>query len=219
MLISQNQITIPEDQNQSKFADLELFKMLLQPHFLFNSLNNLYALSVKRSDLTASAIAGLSELLEKVVSSSRQEYIPLSQEVDLIRDYIKLERIWLGETTFLLDFQVSGNIDHIMVPPLLLYTFVENCFKHGIRKCTSDGWSTIKVEVRKDTLFFTAKNQVPVWDEEANTSVKQRSGLGVIAAKEMLEKKCCGKYELKNSLNGNVYSVDLRIAQQEKISA
>nr|MDA3821217.1 histidine kinase [Bacteroidales bacterium] len=188
------------------------------PHFLFNSLNNLYALSIKRSDQTASAIAGLSELLEKVVSSSRQEYIPLSQEVELIKDYIKLERIWLGETTFLFDFQVSGNIDHIMVPPLLLYTFVENCFKHGIRKCSAEGWSTIKVEVKKDTLFFTAKNQVPVWDEDTDTS-KQRSGLGVIAAMEMLEKKCCGKYELKNTLNGNVYSVDLRISQLNKISA
>ncbi|MFC2080348.1 sensor histidine kinase [Bacteroidota bacterium] len=219
MLVSQNQITIPEDQKTNKFADLELFKMLLQPHFLFNSLNNLYALSVKQSDQTTSAIAGLSELLEKVVSSSRQEYIPLSQEVELIRDYIKLERIWLGETTFLLDFQVSGDIDHIMVPPLLLYTFVENCFKHGIRKCSVDAWTTIKVEVKKNNLFFTSKNLVPVWQEGPETSENKHSGLGVIAAREMLEQKCCGNYELINTLNGNVYSVDLRIDHLNKISA
>jgi LytS/YehU family sensor histidine kinase len=219
MLISQNELTIPENQSATKLADLELFKMLLQPHFLFNSLNNLYALSIKKSDQTADAIAGLSELLEKVVSSSRMEYIPLSQEVELIRDYIKLERIWLGETTFLLDFQVTGDIDQIIIPPLLLYTFVENCFKHGIRKCAGDGWSTIKIEVKKGNLYFTAKNQVPVWDEEKNNTEKKHSGLGVIAAKELLNKKCCGKYELKNALNGNVYCVDLRISQLSKISA
>lgn len=219
MIISQNEGTIAEDQGANKFADLELFKMLLQPHFLFNSLNNLYALSIKKSDQTAEAIAGLSELLEKVVSSSRQEYIPLTQEVDLIMDYIKLEKIWLGETAFLFDFQVSGDTDTIIVPPLLLYTFVENCFKHGIRKCTGKGWSTIRIEVKKGILYFSAKNQVPPWDEEMNNTEKKHPGLGVIAAKELLERKCCGNYELKSTLKGNVYCVDLKIAQLSKISA
>lgn len=219
MLVSQSELTIANDQKVSKLADLELFKMLLQPHFLFNSLNNLYALSVKRSDQTTDAIAGLSELLEKVVSCSRQDYIPLSREIDLIRDYIKLERIWLGETTFLLDFQVSGDIDEVVVPPLLLYTFVENCFKHGIRRCAGEGWLTIKIQVKKGILFFSAQNLVPSWELEMNNTERKHSGLGVAAAKELLEKKCCGKFTLENGLKGNVYCVALKIDQLSRISA
>src|SRR6056297_923843 len=131
MLLNQNNIAVGDDPKANTLGDLQLFKMLLQPHFLFNSLNNLYALSVSKSDRTADAIAGLSGMLEKVVSCARQDKITLADEVDLIKDYIRLEEIWLGATSMLVDFQVSGDIDSVKIPPLVLYTFVENCFKHG----------------------------------------------------------------------------------------
>lgn len=218
MLLRQNQLTIPKNQKAARLGDLELFKMLLQPHFLFNSLNNLYALSVKKSEHTAEAIAGLSDLLEKVVSISRKEFISLSQEVELIEDYINLEKIWLGETSFLLDFKKSGDMHEIILPPLLLYTFVENCYKHGIRKCASDGWLRIRIEAIKGVLYFSAKNQVPSWNKDIR-NYRMHEGLGVIAARELLEKRCYGRYELKNGLHNNVYSVELKIDQQNKISA
>lgn len=210
MLISQNTYEISTEQKAAKLYDLELFKMLLQPHFLFNSLNNLYALSIKKSDQTSEAIAGLSELLEKIVSYSREEVIPLQNEIDLIKDYIKLERIWLGETSFVLDLQVSGDINEIKVPPLVLYTFVENCFKHGIRRCENQGWLTIKIEVRKDGLSFSTRNQLPEWDTESGDN--GRKGLGVIAAKELLENKCSGRFILHSGRRGNIYEVDLEIS-------
>ncbi|MFC2090464.1 sensor histidine kinase [Bacteroidota bacterium] len=219
MLLSQSHYAIPEDQRTNKLDDLELFKMLLQPHFLFNSLNNLYALSVKKSDQTSDAIAGLSELLGKVVTCSRQEYIPLSEEVELIRDYIKLERIWLGENSFLLDFQVHGELERFMVPPLVIYTFVENCFKHGIRKCAGDGWSTIKLKVKGDRLFFSSRNNVPKNQDELSGTEKDHIGFGVIAATELLERKCCGRHKLIQSLDKNVYSVDLEIIQLNRKTA
>lgn len=211
MFIQQNDISLPQEQRTGSLRDLELFKMLLQPHFLFNSLNNLYALSVKKSDQTTDAIAGLSDLLAKVVSCSRQELISLDQEIDLIEDYIRLERIWLGETTFLLDLQVSGATSEFKIPPLVLYTFVENCFKHGIRKCNGDGWLTIRIDVKSGTLRFQAKNLIPNWGEEMCGSRSRNSGLGIMAVKELLDKKCNGKYELKTGCKGNAYSVDLLI--------
>jgi LytS/YehU family sensor histidine kinase len=85
--------------------NLELFKNLLQPHFLFNSLNNLYALSLRKSDETPEAIAGLSQLLERVVSFSRRDMVLLSEEIGLVNDYIALEKIWLGECSFVMDFR------------------------------------------------------------------------------------------------------------------
>jgi LytS/YehU family sensor histidine kinase len=211
MFIHQNDITLPQEQKAGSLRDLELFKMLLQPHFLFNSLNNLYALSVKKSDQTTEAIAGLSDLLAKVVSCSRQEYITLDQEIELIKDYISLERIWLGETTFLLDLQVSGATSGVQLPPLVLYTFVENCFKHGVRKCNGDGWLTIRIDVKEGVLRFKSRNLVPSWEDEMCSERSRNSGLGIMAVKELLEKKCTDKYELKTGRKGKTYAVDLVI--------
>jgi LytS/YehU family sensor histidine kinase len=211
MFIHQNDISLPQEQKAGSLRDLELFKMLLQPHFLFNSLNNLYALSVKKSDQTTDAIAGLSDLLAKVVTCSRQELISLDQEIELIEDYIRLERIWLGETSFLLDLQVSGAASDFKIPPLVLYTFVENCFKHGIRKCNGDGWLTIRIDVKAGVLRFQAKNLIPNWDEKVCGSRSHNSGLGIMAVKELLDKKCHGKYELKTGRKGKAYNVDLFI--------
>lgn len=211
MFLQQNEISLSQDQRAGSLRDLELFKMLLQPHFLFNSLNNLYALSVKKSDQTTEAIAGLSDLLAKVVTCSRQELISLEQEIDLIEEYIRLERIWLGETTFLLDLQVSGDTSNFKLPPLVLYTFIENCFKHGIRKCNGDGWLTIRIDVKEGVLRFHAKNLVPSWDDEIYGNRSRNSGLGIMAVKELLDKKCNGKYKLKTGRNGKAYAVDLLI--------
>ena len=216
MLVGHHNISLSEDQNTKKYYDLELFKMLLQPHFLFNSLNNLYALSIKQSDRTTDAIAGLSELLEKVVYYSQLEKISLSKEVELIRDYINLEKIWLGETNFKLDIQISGDLDSIEIPPLVLYTFIENCFKHGIRKCSGDGWVTIHIEVRKNSLFFNTRNLVPEWDEDL--AISDYEGLGVNAAKEVLEHKCSGNYILKTGTAKKIHSVDLMIKPDKKVA-
>ena len=122
-LISRNHQSQEDDRN-----NLELFKNLLQPHFLFNSLNNLYALSLRKSEDTPEAIAGLSLLLERVVTYSRQETILLSEEIALIQEYIALEKIWLGECSFLMDFQVKGDTDGVSIPPLTIYTLIENAF-------------------------------------------------------------------------------------------
>ncbi len=211
MYTQQSHIALQQEQKSGVFRDLELFKTLLQPHFLFNSLNNLYALAVKRSDQTTEAIAGLSDLLAKVVNCSRQEYISLDQEVGLIKDYIRLERIWLQDSGFVYDIQVSGNAEEIQIPPLVLYTFIENCFKHGIRKCKGDGWLAVKIEVKEGGLLFKAKNCVPACHDEASGFRTTNAGLGILAVRELLDKKCAGKYDLKAGCNGKTYQVELRI--------
>ena len=105
MIINQLLVSRNYQQQTDSRNNLELFKSLLQPHFLFNSLNNLYALSLRKSDQTPEAIAGFSQLLERVVSYSRKDQILLSEEIGLIEDYISLEKIWLGEQAFIMDFQ------------------------------------------------------------------------------------------------------------------
>ncbi len=209
--MQQNHIALQQDQKAGAFRDLELFKTLLQPHFLFNSLNNLYALAVKRSDQTTEAIAGLSDLLAKVVNCSRMDFITLDEEIDLIRDYVRLERIWLQESGFVYDIQVSGSRRDIQIPPLVLYTFIENCFKHGIRKCKGDGWLAVKIEVKDGNLLFRAKNRIPYCIDEEAVCRTTNAGFGILAVRKLLDKNCAGKYDLKAGCNGKTYQVELRI--------
>ena len=181
-LISRNHRHQMDDHN-----NLELFKNLLQPHFLFNSLNNLYALSIRQSEQTPEAIASLSHLLERVVSFSRQETIQLSEEIALIKEYIALERIWLGDCSFLLDFQVKGDTEGVSIPPLTIYTLIENAFKHGIRKCRNNGWVTIHLVVKDDKILLKIRNGVQQTVEESMASTVPATGLGIEAVRKLLE--------------------------------
>jgi len=207
-LISRNQQSQEDDRN-----NLELFKNLLQPHFLFNSLNNLYALSLRNSEDTPEAIAGLSLLLERVVSYSRQETILLSEEIALIQDYIALEKIWLGECSFLMDFQVKGDTEGVSIPPLTIYTLIENAFKHGIRKCHNNGWVTIHLVVKEDKILLKVRNGVQASKDNTQVSPVAATGLGIEAVRKMLESSYRKHYHLDARPIGNVFAVDLIIGR------
>jgi LytS/YehU family sensor histidine kinase len=207
-LISRNQQSQEDDRN-----NLELFKNLLQPHFLFNSLNNLYALSLRNSEDTPEAIAGLSLLLERVVSYSRQETILLSEEIALIQDYIALEKIWLGECSFLMDFQVKGDTEGVSIPPLTIYTLIENAFKHGIRKCHNKGWVTIHLVVKEDKILLKVRNGVQASKDNTQVSPVAATGLGIEAVRKMLDSSYRKHYHLDARPIGNVFAVDLIIGR------
>lgn len=213
MMINQHPVSRNNPHHDPKHQDLELFKSLLQPHFLFNSLNNLYALSVKQSENTPRAIAGLSQLLERVVHFSRRDLIPLSDEIALIEEYIALEKIWLGESSFSLDFQVKGDTCGVSVPPLAIYTLIENAFKHGIRKCHGNGWITIHLSVKGDRILLKIRNSVEETGDTLVCSQQARKGLGIEAVKKLLDTSYRKAYYLDARSIGNVYAVDLIIGR------
>jgi LytS/YehU family sensor histidine kinase len=214
MILNQYLVSRGVGQTSGEEQNLDLFKNLLQPHFLFNSLNNLYALSVKGSEQTPEAIAGLSLLLERVVDYSRRDLIPLSQEIELIQEYISLEKIWLGECSFKLDFQVKGSMDDVSIPPLTIYTLIENAFKHGIRKCGRDGWITIHLMVKKDKILLKVRNSVQQQISDSPVMGDEHTGLGIIAVRKLLENSYRKKYYLEARPIGNVYAVDLIIGRE-----
>lgn len=193
-------------------GNLDLFKYLLQPHFLFNSLNNLYALSVSKSDKTSDAIVNLSQLLERVVSYSRFQTIPLKDEVQLIRDYIEMEKTWLGECSFLVDFRIKGDTESIVIPPLTIYTLVENAFKHGIRKCVNQsGWITINILVKPGRLYCKIRNSCPDDRSDNGSNNSKFGGVGLEAVKSVLNNLYKHKYILDSKQIDNVYCMDLLI--------
>ena len=213
MILNQYLVSKNYQQQANSRNNLELFKSLLQPHFLFNSLNNLYALSLRKSDQTPEAIAGLSNLLERVVTYSRQDMILLSEEIGLIEEYISLERIWLGECSFLLDFQVKGDTKGVSIPPLTIYTLIENAFKHGIRKCENNGWITIHLVVKADKILLKVRNSVRSCDKAGPYSQASHTGLGIEAVRKLLDDSFRKKYYLDARTIGDVYAVDLIIGR------
>lgn len=209
MIIEQNLVSQEFQQQSENRNSLELFKSLLQPHFLFNSLNNLYALSLRQSDQTPGAIAGLSQLLERVVCYSRKDLISLSEEVALIKDYIALERIWLGEYSFNLDLQIKGDISIVSIPPLAIYTLIENAFKHGIRKCKEQGWITIHLLVKKDKVLLKIRNSIENCENPDEGKTATQPGMGIEAVKKLLDGSFRKSYYLDARPIGNVFVVDL----------
>lgn len=213
MIINQYLVSRNYHHQADSKNNLELFKNLLQPHFLFNSLNNLYALSLRKSDQTPDAIAGLSQLLERVVTYSRQDRILLSEEVGLIEDYIALEKIWLGEYSFMMDFQVKGDTEGVSIPPLTIYTLIENAFKHGIRKCQNKGWITIHLVVKKDKVLLKIRNSLQACANPAEDAPASHTGLGIEAVRKLLDGSYRKKYYLDARSIGDVYAVDLIIGR------
>jgi len=213
MVVDQFLISRNHRQHENTQNDLGLFKNLLQPHFLFNSLNNLYALSLSRSEETPEAIAGLSHLLERVVTYSRKETILLSEEIALIQEYIALEKIWLGECSFLMDFQVKGDTEGVSIPPLTIYTLVENAFKHGIRKSSNNGWVTIHLVVKDDKILLKVRNGVQSGEDHNLVQTMATTGLGIEAVRKLLESLYHKHYHLDARPIGNVYAVDLIIGR------
>jgi two-component system LytT family sensor kinase len=211
MIADQYLISRNHRQQEESLNNLELFKSLLQPHFLFNSLNNLYALSLRKSEETSEAIAGLSHLLERVVDFSRKETIPLSEEIALIQEYIALEQIWLGKCSFVIDFLVKGDTQGVTIPPLTIYTLIENAFKHGIRKCPNKGWVTIHLVVKDDKILLKVRNGVQPNEDTSPVSPVASTGLGIQAVKKLLDSSYRKHYYLEARPIGNVFAVDLII--------
>lgn len=148
-------------QRQKLEAELTALKAQLNPHFLFNSLNNIYSLALDKSDLAPDYVLKLSELMRYILHDSQAVSVSLGKELEFVRNYLDLERIRMGEPVKM-TLKVVGDPEGIEVAPLLLLPFVENAFKHGtdagpdstfvniVVKITDDGGVVIEVVNHKD---------------------------------------------------------------------
>lgn len=112
-------------------AELHFLRAQINPHFLFNTLNNIYSLSIKKSDHTSGAILKLSKLMRFMVDEAREERVQLSQEIGLIEDYIDLERLRFTDRRLTLNYKKNITDNSLLIAPMILMSFIENAFKHG----------------------------------------------------------------------------------------
>ena len=139
-------------------AELEVLKLQISPHFLFNTLNNIRSLVRKKSDKAEEVIIKLSSLLRYMLYQSKNATVPLEKEIDHLNDYIALQKLRLSRPEDV-SFSVLGRVDGVFIEPLLFIPFVENAFKYGVHA----GWSSaiaFQLKVLPDTLYFESRNAV-----------------------------------------------------------
>jgi sensor histidine kinase YesM len=186
-------------------AELNYLKSQTNPHFLFNTLNNIYSLARDKSDLAPESILRLSKILRFMLYETVGEYIAIEQEVKVIGDYIALEKLRYDES---LHINFNHDVEDMKqaLPPLLLIPLVENAFKHGASEATNQPFVDIHLSVKQHQLSFVVKNSAEAFPEEGN--VKENIGLSNLRRQlELLYKD----YELSVQQGESVFTASLKI--------
>jgi LytS/YehU family sensor histidine kinase len=190
-------------------TELSFLKAQINPHFFFNTLNNIYALTNLDIKKSQEALLKLSRMMRYVLYENQKDQTLLSKEINFIKDYIELMKMRLSEKVKL-DIQISELKEDLVIAPMLLLPFLENSFKHGI---SSQYESTIliKLEVMGDTLFFETKNHIfPIHPESPEA---RENGIGLVNTQRRLALLYPEKHRLKfgKDQSNEEYCVNLTI--------
>lgn len=184
-------------------TELVLLKQQINPHFFFNTLNNLYALSIKKDEATPEVILRLSELMRYVIYKGKERQVKLSEEIKYLKDYISLQQIRRHKQ---LDFQFEQEVenDQIPVSPLLFIILVENAFKHGIEVAENEAFLHLYLKSHNHQLVFCCMNSI----EGSST---HPSGIGLTNLRRRLDLLYPGRYQLRLEQNDFTYKATLEI--------
>ncbi|WP_460219147.1 sensor histidine kinase [Psychroserpens sp. MEBiC05023] len=192
-------------------AELQLLKSQINPHFLFNALNNLLSISEKHHQTEISTgIAQLSELLRFLLHDTSGETILISKEIEFIKNYIQLNKLRFDSNDPIdISFKVNSDIDNVKIAPALLIPFVENAFKHGIDIYT-ESYIDISLTKEKNTLCFSCKNSLKPKQESTETMSKN-SGIGLQNVKRRLAILYPNRHDLEIIQENHSYCVNLQL--------
>ncbi|MBN3035584.1 MAG: histidine kinase [Bacteroidales bacterium] len=188
-------------------AELNFLRSQINPHFLFNSLNSIYALILNHSELASDAVMKLSDLMRYLLDSSKKRKVLVSHEIDFLRNYIDLEKIRLGRKV-IVHSCFTGDMSGKTISPLLLIPFIENCFKHGISVISSDNDIEVSVEVMEHSLKLRTSNRIA---PARAGGLPSRPGTGIANVKKRLELLYPGKHGLDIQTANGMFVVNLSI--------
>lgn len=190
-------------------TELNLLKQQINPHFFFNTLNNLYALSLTKDKQTPEVILQLSELMRYVIYQGKEKQVALKEEVKYIEDYVQLQQIRLHKK---LDFKFEKSIEDndLQIPPLLFITFVENAFKHGVEPSEDECFLHLNLKTVGKELIFICKNSF----EEKST---EPSGIGLDNLKRRLALRFPKRHTLEIVEKSNQFIATLKITLSERV--
>ena len=190
-------------------AELQLLKAQVHPHFLFNTLNNIYSFSLENSPKTPGLILKLSSLLSYMLYDCKAEEVLLEKETEIMKNYIDLEKERYGNKIEI-SWDIEDDIKDKYISPLLMLPFLENAFKHGTSEQLEKPWLSVDMSVKQDVLrckIANSKNDfVPL----------STNGIGIQNVKKRLEFLYPGKHELKMNDEGNFFVVSLLVELKNK---
>lgn len=205
LIISEKQKKLLE--NERLNAELNFLKLQINPHFLFNTLNSIYSQAHLKSEQTEYSILKFSQIMRYVLYDSTTEKIPLTRDLEYIRNYIDLQKLRISKN-ITIQYAVSGVTNDLVIAPLLLITFIENAFKHGI-SYSSPSAIDIRIGVTGTDLTLTVGNTIirkPMTAGELTGG-----GVGLVNARRRLDVLYPGRYLLDISDNNSIYVVNLKI--------
>lgn len=193
-------------QKENTESQIRLLTAQVHPHFLFNTLNNIYSQTQKESPKGSKMIMGLSDLLRYILYEGQKPLVPLKQELLMITEYINLEKIRYGNK---LDVHVltPDKTDDIFIAPLLLLPFIENCFKHGACNMLENPWINLTVELKDTTLLMKLMNGKARVSENGHS----KTGIGISNVRRRLELLYKEKFDLQIREDEEVFVVDLHV--------
>jgi len=190
--------------------ELNFLKGQINPHFLFNTLNNLYAFALEKSNKVPDFILKLSEMLRYMLYECNEKYVALEKEVKYLQNYIELQKIRVEERGEII-FNVSGQTGELRIAPSLLINLVENCFKHSVDGSIDDILVKLDLKIEDNVLSFYTENNV------AETTVPKdvNEGIGLSNVRKRLEILYPGKYTLELIPNGPTFLTKLELQLQD----
>jgi len=186
-------------------AELKFLKVQLNPHFLFNTLNNLYYLATEKSDKAPQAILQLSEMLDYVMHSSKATFVPLERELKQVENYIALELLrYEDRVRVTTDF--TGHLANHRIAPMILITLIENAFKHGVMPTTGKSWIRLSVEAQERGLSISIGNSL--------SHVKQGNRIGLENLRSQLDLLYGQDYSMDIHSDDSTFLVNLIVKQE-----
>ncbi len=196
-----------ELENQQLTSELQFLRAQVNPHFLFNTLNNLYYLAVNQSSRTPEVIAKLSGMMRYMIYESNHEKVPLDREIEYIENYLSLERLRL-EDNVPITFEVDGQTAGVRIAPLILITFLENAFKHGVSSSATAPWITVHLAIDHSELVYRVANGKL---SEGSKVLQNKSGIGLQNVKRRLELTYPDRHYLRIADTDERYEVVLKL--------
>jgi LytS/YehU family sensor histidine kinase len=198
---------LAEKEKELIHNELKALKAQVNPHFLFNSLNSIYALALKKSNQTPEVILKLSSVLRYMIYESNEQGVSLKKEIDFIKDYIDLQKL-RTKNPDAVTMHITGDIKDQRIAPLILIVFVENAFKHGVKGDTVNQFIKINITVSDAEIQFFSENNIGQVDE---TELSEYKGLGLENVKRRLELLYKENHDLKLSKTSDTFIVELKV--------
>jgi sensor histidine kinase YesM len=195
-------------------AELNMLKSQIHPHFLFNTLNNIYSLALQKSDAAPEMLVKLSEILHYILYECNGPSVPLDKEVTLLKNYIDLEKIRYDKRLDI-EWKMPDDLPVLELAPMILLPFIENAFKHGASKTRDKASIRIDLSVEKNTLKFKViNNKAPA---NSSSVSQEKHGLGLKNVKQRLELIYPGRYSLDINETIDEFSIYLEIDTEKTL--